>query len=112
MHPRTYSLNRVELDGFEIPSFRAELFALVNATEEETVVLDCEGLQFLDSSAVTALVHARLMLNRLGRTLGLVNLTGMARNVCELLDIEALGIIDFDKQQALGNTPATASVSP
>jgi anti-anti-sigma factor len=93
-----YPLNRVELDGFEIPALRAELFALVNTTDDETLVLDCEGLTFLDSSAIEAFVHTRLMLDRHGRSLGVVNLTGFARKVCELLGLDDLGIIDLDQR--------------
>jgi anti-sigma B factor antagonist len=67
---------------------RTKLLVLVNATDDD-LVLDCDGVEFIDSTGVSVLYDTRELLLRERRTLRIENLRGHARRAFEVLGLEA-----------------------
>jgi anti-anti-sigma factor len=61
------------------------------------VVLDCDGLQFMDSGAVAVFVSTQHLLQIEGRELRVVNLAAAPRRTLELLGLsDTLGLGNAD----------------
>jgi anti-sigma B factor antagonist len=78
-----------EVDVYEAPAFRAELFDLVDE-EHARVVVDCSGLTFLDSAGLAAFVDAQRRLAGRGGALVLRDLRPAARRIFEITDLVEL----------------------
>jgi len=93
MAERRYPV-RGEVDLARAREFQDELLGVVNSTTDD-LVLDCDGLEFVDSTGIAVFVHTQRVLELQGRRLRVVNLTGMARRAFELLGLrEVLSIAD------------------
>lgn len=88
----------VRLRGEYDVSRQAELRDELLASPDDVVVADLREVSFLDSSAVHAFVDARNQLSALGRTLRVINLTGMPKRV---FDITGLTPIFADGSAAI-----------
>ncbi len=76
---------------------QSELLGLVNTTTDD-LVLDCEGLQFIDSSGIAVFVNTQRVLALQHRALRIENLHGMPRRSFELLGlIDMLDVPDPDR---------------
>jgi anti-sigma B factor antagonist len=78
-----------EVDVYEAPAFRAELFALVEQGHAR-VVVDCSGLAFLDSAGLAAFVDAQRRLATREGELVLRNLRPSTRRIFEITDLVEL----------------------
>ena len=77
------------IDLASAPELRTKLLVLVEATDDD-LVLDCDGLEFIDSTGVTVFYDTHEMLARRRRTLRVENLQGPARRAFEVLGLEEL----------------------
>ena len=81
-----------EVDISNSSDLERELLNLVNATSDD-LVIDCEGLEFIDSTAVGMLMHTKRLLDIQGRSLRVTNLTGMPRRSFQLVGLtEVFGL--------------------
>ncbi len=78
-----------EVDVYEAPAFRGELFDLVDEGHPR-VVVDCSGLEFLDSAGLAAFVDAQRRLAARDGALVLRNLRPAARRIFEITDLVEL----------------------
>jgi anti-sigma B factor antagonist len=62
------------------------LLTVVNATTDD-LVLDCAGLDFIDSTGVGVFLHTQRLLEVQGRHLRVENLRGMARRTFDILGL-------------------------
>jgi anti-sigma B factor antagonist len=93
MAERRYPV-RGEVDLASASELQDELLAVVNSNSDD-LVLDCEGLEFVDSTGIAVFVHTQRVLELQGRRLRIVNLSGMARRAFDLLGLsEMLSISD------------------
>jgi len=93
---------RGEVDLASAQELQAALLAVANSTNDD-LVLDCTGLQFVDSTGIAVFVHTQRILELQGRSLRMVNLTGMARRAFDLLGLtELLGIGPDATQRRVG----------
>jgi anti-sigma B factor antagonist len=93
MAERRYPV-RGEVDLGSANELQDELLALVNSTTDD-LVLDCEGLEFVDSTGIAVFVHTQRILELQGRRFRVVNLSGMARRAFDLLGLaDVLAISD------------------
>jgi anti-anti-sigma factor len=76
-----------ELDRASVPALEREL-QLALATDAEAVVVDLEGLEFIDSSGVQCLI--RLVRGPDGRRLPLIGAGGQPRRTFRLLGLDPL----------------------
>ena len=92
---------RGELDAATAPALED---ALREALLETTgaFVLDLSGLEFMDSSGVNTLLHARALLGREERALALVCPPGQARRVLDLVSIAELFTLFDTRDDAAG----------
>ncbi len=67
---------------------QADLEPTLDSADSRNVVADLTGVQFLDSTGVTALVHVGNALREAGRTLTLVSAKGPVRRVLEVSGID------------------------
>jgi anti-anti-sigma factor len=63
---------RGEIDMASAPAFRDDLDEAIGATTD-SVVLDCRGLMFIDSSGIAVVMAAQQTLEAQGRSLRVVN---------------------------------------
>ena len=94
MAERRYPI-RGEVDLASASELQDKLLALVNSTTDD-LVLDCEGLEFVDSTGIAVFVHTQRILELQGRGLRVVNLSGMARRAFELLGLSEVLAIEGD----------------
>jgi anti-anti-sigma factor len=80
---------RGQIDLIAAAALRRQLFGFINTTTGG-VVVDCDGLTFIDSVGIAVLLSARRTLRIQGRDLRVENLRGMARHATD-----ALGITDI-----------------
>jgi anti-anti-sigma factor len=78
-----------EVDIATAARFRADLMGVAAASPESDVVLDCEDLMFVDSSAVRVLVEAHCLLAAQGRGFRMINVPGVPRR-----RLETFGLTD------------------
>jgi anti-sigma B factor antagonist len=78
-----------EVDVYEAPAFRSELFALVDEGHRR-VVVDCSGLAFLDSAGLATFVDAQRRLEGRGGELVLRGLRASTRRIFEITDLVEL----------------------
>jgi anti-sigma B factor antagonist len=91
---------RGEVDFSNASGVQDELLALVNSTSDD-LVLDCEGLEFVDSTGIAVFVQTQRILELQERRIRVVNLSGMARRAFDLLGLaDVLGITDEAEQGA------------
>ena len=89
---------RGDVDLSSARAVQDELLALVNSTSDN-LVLDCEGLEFVDSTGIAVFVQTQRILELQGRRIRVVNLRGMARRAFDLLGLsEVLGIADDEAE--------------
>jgi len=89
---------RGDVDFSSASAVQDELLALVNSTSDD-LVLDCEGLEFVDSTGIAVFVQTQRILELQGRRIRVVNLRGMARRAFDLLGLsEVLGIADDEAE--------------
>lgn len=74
----------VRLSGEYDVSRQAELRDELLSSHDDVVVADLSDVSFLDSSAVHAFVDARNQLTSNGRSLRVINLTGMPKRVFDI----------------------------
>jgi anti-sigma B factor antagonist len=74
-----------ELDVYEAPALRTELFAIVDEGHAR-VVVDCAGMGFIDSAGLAVLVDAQRRLAGHGGELVLRGLRLPARRIFEITD--------------------------
>jgi anti-anti-sigma factor len=84
---------QVDLAGAS--ELQEQLLAVINSTTDD-LVLDCEGLEFVDSTGIAVFVHTQRILELQGRGLRVVNLSGMARRAFELLGLSEVLAIEGD----------------
>ena len=85
---------RGEVDFSSASAVRDELLAVVNSTSDD-LVLDCDGLEFVDSTGIAVFVQTQRILELQGRRIRVVNLSGMARRAFDLLGLsDVLAIAD------------------
>jgi len=77
---------RGEVDVMTAPHLRRQLLTFVNTTTGD-VVVDCDGLDFIDSMGIAALLSARRVLHVQGRDMHIVNLRGIARQATDALGL-------------------------
>jgi anti-anti-sigma factor len=63
-----------------------KLVGLINATNND-LVIDCAGLEFIDSTGIAVFMHARALLEVNGRRMRVEHLTGMARRAFDLIGL-------------------------
>ena len=99
------SLSRLRLEDWAVPQRRfpisgevdissteelqKSLLELVNATNDD-LVIDCDGLEFIDSTGVAALMHTRQLLEIQNRGFRVENLHGMPRRTFDVLGLTDL----------------------
>jgi anti-anti-sigma factor len=76
-------------DVLAAPRITEELDKVVRACDSE-LVIDCTGLEFIDSSGIGVLVRARDDLDASGRRLRIVNMPQTGRRT-----IEAVGLSEY-----------------
>jgi len=82
-----------EVDIATAGQLRADLLDAAAASPESDVALDCEGLSFVDSSAVRVLVEAHNLLAAQGRAFRMVNVPRVPRRRLETFGLmDVLGI--------------------
>jgi anti-sigma B factor antagonist len=79
-----------EVDIATAPQLRADLLGAAAASPKSDVVLDCEDLSFVDSSAVRVLVEAHNALAAQGRAFRMVNVPRVPRR-----RLETFGLTDL-----------------
>jgi anti-sigma B factor antagonist len=83
---------RGELDLVSAAALQEQLSLLVEQSSDD-LVLDCAGLDFIDSSGIAVFVHLQRVLESRGRGFRVEHLTGRARRVFDLLGLtDSLGI--------------------
>jgi anti-anti-sigma factor len=75
-----------EIDFVAAPEIEEQLLAFVNTTTSE-VVLDCDGLKFIDSVAIAMLLSVRRVVRTQGRQMRVVSLRGIARHATDALGL-------------------------
>jgi len=91
MAERRYHV-RCEVDLASASALQDELLAVINSTTDD-LLLDCDGLEFVDSTGIAVFVHTQRVLELQGRDFRIVNLGGMARRAFDLLGLrEVLSI--------------------
>ena len=86
-----------DIDLSSAEELQEALLSLVNATNDN-LVLDCEQLQFIDSSGVAVFMHTWQLLELQGRKMRVTNLNGMARRAFEVLGLlDLLDITDNER---------------
>jgi len=81
-----------DVDIARSSDLEAKLLVLVNATKDD-LVIDCNGLEFIDSTGIGILLHTKRLLATHERDLRVINLTGMAKRCFEVVGlIELFGI--------------------
>jgi anti-sigma B factor antagonist len=91
MTERRYPV-RGDIDLATSTGLQDNLLVLVNATNDD-IVIDCDELEFIDSSGIAVFVHTQRLLEIGGRALRLEHVNGMARRAIELLGLsEVLGL--------------------
>jgi anti-sigma B factor antagonist len=75
------------------------LLALVNATTDD-LLIDCEGLEFIDSTGIGMLMHTKRLLAMHGRGFRVVNLTGMPLRSFELVGLTEMFVISKSEQSS------------
>jgi anti-sigma B factor antagonist len=87
---------RGEVDLATVPDLQTKLEVLVNATDDD-LVLDCTGLEFIDSTGIGMVVYAHQALGVLGRRLMIENLSARAQRPFDVLGLTGrLGIGELD----------------
>jgi anti-anti-sigma factor len=87
---------RGEVDLVDAPELRKQLFNLVNTTTGD-LVIDCDGLMFIDSVAIAVLLSTRRTLRIQGRHIQIINLRGLARHATGALGLtEVLTMDDLE----------------
>ena len=89
-----------EVDISNASDVEGSLLSLINATSDD-VVVDCAGLEFIDSTGIAMLMQTKRLLAGQGRDFRIANLTGMPRRSFELVGlIDSFGI---DMSEATGD---------
>jgi anti-sigma B factor antagonist len=78
-----------EVDLSSTDELQKSLLVLVNRTDDD-LVIDCDGLEFIDSTGVAVFMHTRQLLDIQGRGFRVVNLQGMARRTFDVLGLTEL----------------------
>jgi anti-anti-sigma factor len=90
MAPRRFFL-RGDIDIATAPDLQRALDEWIHAaTSDDTLILDCCGLTFLDSSAVAVILHTQRLLTQEGRELRIVNADRAAARVLDVLGLTAM----------------------
>ena len=93
MAERRYPV-RGEVDLAAASNLQANLLVLVNTTSDDLVV-DCDGLEFIDSSGIAVFVHTQRLLELQNRGFRVVNLGALPRRAFDLLGLgEVLGVAE------------------
>ena len=83
---------RGDLDLASASAVQQQLSLLVDQSSDD-LVLDCTGLDFIDSSGIAVFVHVQRVLESQGRAFRVEHLTGGPRRVFDLLGLtDSLGI--------------------
>jgi anti-sigma B factor antagonist len=84
---------RGEVDLASVPGLTDRIQRFITWSGDDDVVVDCDELDFIDSSGIAVLLDARSALAAGGRTLRMVNLRGPGRRAIEVLGLtEHLGV--------------------
>jgi anti-sigma B factor antagonist len=75
-----------ELDVYEAPAFRTELFAILDEGHAR-VVVDCSGMSFIDSAGLAALVESQRRLAARDGQLVLRGVQPASRRIFEITDL-------------------------
>jgi anti-sigma B factor antagonist len=75
-----------ELDVYEAPLFRSELFALIDEGHPR-VVVDCSGMRFIDSGGLAALVEGQRRIGGRGGELVLRAIRPASKRIFEITDL-------------------------
>lgn len=87
---------RGELDLASASELQEQLLLLVGHTTDD-LVLDCDELEFIDSSGIAVFMHVQRALEVEGRSFRVENMTGRAHRAFELLGLtDALGIAEAE----------------
>jgi anti-sigma B factor antagonist len=78
-----------ELDVYEAPAFRNELFDVIDEGHER-VVVDCSGMAFIDSAGLATLVEAQRRLAACSGELVLRGVRPATRRIFEITDLVTL----------------------
>ena len=97
---------RGEIDAFTAPSLRGDLRHLVEETGALVVVVDLEGVTFLDSSALGALVGVFRRLRERNGQLRIVQPRTAAARIFELTGLDA--VLDLYPDRAAALSAASA----
>ena len=87
--PRTVVRLRGDQDLSTIPALTVDLARAI-ALDHADLVVDLGDVQFMDASAVGIIIGARRFLRARGRSLTLRSLSGVARRIVEICDLEDL----------------------
>ena len=79
-----------EFDMDEVEIFRSCVDEIITTTCDTTVVVDLAGVTFIDSLAISALLHARQCLASEGRELRLQHLSATVARIFELAGLTNL----------------------
>jgi anti-sigma B factor antagonist len=80
---------RGEVDLASAGELQDELLAIVNSGTDD-LVIDCTGLEFVDSTGIAVFVHTQRIMELQQRQFRVVNLSGMARRAFDLLGLSEL----------------------
>jgi anti-sigma B factor antagonist len=87
---------RGDVDLANAGDLQTKLSVLIDGTDDD-IVLDCEGLAFIDSSGIAVVVHVHRELEVLGRRCRIENMSDRARRPFDVLGLtELLGIRELD----------------
>jgi anti-sigma B factor antagonist len=78
-----------EVDISSTEELQKSLLELVNTTNDD-LVIDCDGLEFIDSTGVAVFMHIRQLLEIQNRGFRLENLRGMPRRTFDVLGLTDL----------------------
>jgi anti-sigma B factor antagonist len=88
-----------EIDTANATELQSKLLVLVNATGDD-LVLDCAGLEFIDSTGIAVFIHIQQLLDIQGRGFRVVNLNDMPLRAFQLLGLdEDLGLTELGSAQ-------------
>ncbi len=90
-----------EIDLHSSPELRTDLLALLQKTNAQRLILNLEGVPYMDSSAIAVLVEALQKLRKTGGKVILTNLQPRVKGLLEIARLHSIFGIAADEAEAL-----------
>ncbi len=92
---------RGEIDLHSSPDLRTDLLGLLQKTGAQRLILNLEGVPYMDSSAIAVLVEALQKLRKTGGKVILTNLQPRVKGLLEIARLNSIFGIATDEADAL-----------